>query len=304
MAGSSSGSRASSRPQTFFDFDTERFLPAQAHADGALIQLAAGFDASACAVAHHHHLPKPDRASFWEADWVAQLAGVADSEVRDLIQAVVDDPNYAGLKFYRNLAAHRGVMGEQQRGGQVEEVGVDGVRFMLPDWLPMEAPDHPNYSVRPILRRYLERGRPALAGLNAAASVVWEPTEQAVTELVFTDEMFEDVQPAEVVGMELGGLPRAPTRRDLAPQIGEWRAWFEWGSHNFADGSTVPPAWYVQRGEDEPASIEAVGLELDDLRRGLEQVAGAVTAKAVLWHYRPDTRPLGIGSVLAPRVVR
>jgi len=44
----------------FFDFDTERFLPAQAHADGALIQLAAGFDAFACAVAHHHHLPKPD----------------------------------------------------------------------------------------------------------------------------------------------------------------------------------------------------------------------------------------------------
>jgi hypothetical protein len=88
---------------------------------------------------------------------------VADSEVRDLIQAVVDDPNYAGLKFYRNLAAHRGVMGEQQRGGQVEEVGVDGVHFMLPDWLPMEAPDHPNYSIRPILRRYLEWGRPALA---------------------------------------------------------------------------------------------------------------------------------------------
>jgi len=83
----------------FFDFDTERFLPAQAHTDGVLIQLAAGFDAFACAVAHHYDLPKPDRASFWEANWVAQLVGVAEPEVRDLIQAVVGDPNYAGLKF-------------------------------------------------------------------------------------------------------------------------------------------------------------------------------------------------------------
>lgn len=66
---------------------------------GALIQLAAGFDAFACAVAHHYDLPKPDRASFWEANWVAQLVGVAEPEVRDLIQAVADDPNYAGLKF-------------------------------------------------------------------------------------------------------------------------------------------------------------------------------------------------------------
>lgn len=51
----------------------------------------------------------------------------------------------------------------------------------------LEAPDHPNYSVRPILRRYLDWGRPALARLNAVASVVWEPSEQAATELVFTD---------------------------------------------------------------------------------------------------------------------
>ena len=57
----------------FFDFDTERFLPAQAHADGALIQLAAGFDAFACAVAHHYGLENPDRASLWETKWVARL---------------------------------------------------------------------------------------------------------------------------------------------------------------------------------------------------------------------------------------
>jgi hypothetical protein len=83
-----------------------------------------------------------------------------------------------------------------------------------------------------------------------------------------------------------------------------WRASFEWGSYNFADGSAVLPTWYLQRGQGEPASLEAVGIELDDLRRWLERVADSVTAKAVLWHYRPDTMPLSMGTVLAPRVTR
>jgi hypothetical protein len=287
----------------FFDFDTERFLPAQAHADGALIQLAAGFDAFACAVAHHYGLENPDRASLWETKWVARLVEAAEHDLRAILHAVVEDPKFAGLKFYRNLAAHRGVIGEQQRGGEVEEVGVDGVRFMLPDWLPMEAPDHPSYSVRPVLRKYLEWGRPALAGLNAVASAVWVPAEHESEELVFTDEMFEDVPPTELVEMKLG-VPRAPTRQDLAPRIGDWRAWFEWGSHNFADGSTVPPAWYLQRDEDEPISLQGVGLQLDELRSWLEREADPLTAKAVLWHYRPETIPLSMGKVMAPRVVR
>jgi len=292
------------RTADFFDFDTERFLPAQAHADGAMLQLAAAFDAFACAVAHHHGLENPDRASFLETRWVTRLVEAAEPDLRVVIQFVVNDRNFAGLKFYRNLAAHRGVIGEQQRGGEVEEVGVDGVRFMLPDWLPMDAPDHPSYSVRPILGKCLEWGRPALAGLNAVASTVWEPTEQAAEqELVFSEEMFEDVAPTDLVEMERA-LPQAPTRRDLAPRIGRWRAWFEWGSHNFADGSTVPPAWYLQRDEDEPNSLQAVGLELDELRSWLERKADPLTAKAVLWHYRPDTKPLNIGKVLAPRVVR
>jgi hypothetical protein len=182
-------------------------------------------------------------------------------------------------------------------------VGVDGVRFMLPDWLPMEAPDHPSYSVRPVLRKYLEWGRPALAGLNAVASAVWVPAEHESEELVFTDEMFEDVPPTELVEMKLG-VPRAPTRQDLAPRIGDWRAWFEWGSHNFADGSTVPPAWYLQRDEAEPISLQGVGLQLDELRSWLEREADPLTAKAVLWHYRPETIPLSMGKVMAPRVVR
>jgi len=287
----------------FFDFDTERFLPAQAHADGSLIQLAAGFDAFACAVTRQYGLANPDRASLWETKWITQLVEAAEPDLRVILQSVVDDPKFAGLKFYRNLAAHRGVIGEQQRGGQVEEAGVDGVRFMLPDWLPMEAPDHPSYSVRPILRRCLEWGRPALAGLNAVAAAVWEPAEQAAEELVYTDEMFEDVAPAASVPLE-PGLLRLPTRQDLAPRIGQWRAWFEWGSHNFADESTVPPAWHLQRGEDDPISLLAVELDLDDLRNWLEREADPVTAKAVLWHYRPDIIPLSMGKVLAPRVVR
>jgi hypothetical protein len=107
----------------------------------------------------------------------------------------------------------------------------------------------------------------------------------------------------DLAEMELG-VPRAPTRQDLAPRIGDWRAWFEWGSHNFADGSTVPPAWYLQRDEDEPISLQGVGLHLDELRSWLEREADLLTAKAVLWHYRPETIPLSMGKVMAPRVVR
>lgn len=36
----------------------------------------------------------------------------------------------------------------------------------------------------------------------------------------------------------------------------------------------------------------------------LEREADPMTAKAALWHYRPDTAPLRMGKVLAPRVVR
>jgi hypothetical protein len=49
----------------------------------------------------------------------------------------------------------------------------------------------------------------------------------------------------------------------------------------------VPPAWHLQRGEDDPISMLAVGLDLDDLRNWLEREADSVTAKAVLCHYRP-----------------
>jgi len=40
----------------------------------------------------------------------------AEPDLRVILQSVVDDPKLAGLKFYRNLAAHRGVIGEQQLG--------------------------------------------------------------------------------------------------------------------------------------------------------------------------------------------
>jgi hypothetical protein len=63
--------------------------------------------------------------------------------------------------------------------------------------------------------------------------------------LVYTDEMFEDVAPVKSVQLE-AGLLRPPTRQDLAPRIGQWRIWFEWGSHNFATDpqppGVVPPA--------------------------------------------------------------
>jgi hypothetical protein len=58
------------------------------------------------------------------------------------------------------------------------------------------------------------------------------------------------------------------------------------------------------RGEDDPVSLLAVVLVLDDLRIWLEWEADPVTANAVFWHCRPDTIPLSMGKVLAPRLVR
>lgn len=289
----------------FFDFDTERFLPAQAHADGSLIQLAAAFDAFACAVAHRYGIDEkdPDSASFRGEWWNARLIDAADPELANLIRSVSQDPVFDGLMFYRNLAAHRGVMGEQQRGGSVDEVGTDGVRFMLPDWLPIEAPDYPSYSVRPILERYLPWGRRTVAGLNALASIVWNLEDEEEGELVLREEMFEATEPDAGAGSSY--MERAPTPEELAPQFGEWRAWFEWGSHSFSDGSTVLPAWYLRRGDDEPSTIGAVGLGVEDLRGWFESVLGVpLLAKAVLWQYRPRPIETKVGLVLAPGVRR
>ena len=259
---------------------------------------------SPAAVAHHHELANPDRASFWGDKRVADLLDAAEPDLRERIQSVVGEEKYAGLKFYRNLAAHRGVMGEQQRGGAVEEVGVDGVRFMLPDWLPLEAPDHPSFSIRPIRDRYLAWGRPALAGLNALASVVWEPGVEAEAELVLVDEMLEDPAPPRKVDREPPDPVLGPTREDLAPRVGDWRVWFEWGRHDFGNDSTVPPAWYARHDDDDAEVLNAVDLEIDRLREWLEGLTTQLATKAILWHYRPQQSPTNVGRVLAPRIRR
>ena len=85
-----------------------------------------------------------------------------------------------------------------------------------PFWV---APDHPSFSIRPILDRYLAWGRPALAGLNALASVVWEPGDEAEAELVLVDEMFEDPAPPRKVDREPPDPVLGPTREDLAPRV-------------------------------------------------------------------------------------
>jgi hypothetical protein len=120
--------------------------------------------------------------------------------------------------------------------------------------------------------------------------------------LVYTDEMFEDVAPVKSVQLE-AGLLRPPTRQDLAPRIGQRRIWFEWGSHNFAT-DPQPHRRGTSSGAKMTRSPASGRLDLDDLRNWLEREADRVTAKAVLWHYRPDTIPLSMGMVLALRVVR
>jgi hypothetical protein len=239
---------------------------------------------------------------LWETKWFARLVEAAEHDLRAILHAVVEDSKFAGLKFYRNLAAHRGVIGEQQRGGEVEEVGVDGVRFMPPDWLPMEALDHPSYSVRPVLRKYLEWGRPALAGLNAVASAVWCPPSMNRRNWPSRMRCSSTSQPRSLCRWSPTCLER-PRARISPHESGSGEPGSS-GSHNFADGSTVPPAWYLQRYEDEPISLQAVGLQLDELRSWFEREADPLTAKAVLYHYRPETIPLNMGKLMAPRVVR
>lgn len=147
------------------------FVPAQAHADAVVVQLAAALDAFACAVAHYGQLANRDRASF--DNWNASLVEAAGGEVGERIGVIRNGEDYRGLIVYRHLAAHRGILGALQRGRSREEDGRDEVRIMLPEWLPVDTPDNPLSTVRPILERYVTWGRPTIDELRESAIVEW-----------------------------------------------------------------------------------------------------------------------------------
>src|SRR5207249_214619 len=75
------------------------------HSDAVFLQLAAAFDAFACAIAHNAGLPNPHKADF--ASWNALLATETGGELGTLIKSTAADPGFDRLISYRNVAAHR-----------------------------------------------------------------------------------------------------------------------------------------------------------------------------------------------------
>lgn len=287
----------------FVDFEGEPFVAAQAHADAALIQVAAAFDAFACAVAHRYGVKNPDRADF--AGWAKSLAAAADEDVRVAIESVAAEKDFTDLQLYRNLAAHRGVLGEQQRGDQ-DEHGAEQVHLLLPGWLPEDFPDFPGAAVRSVLRRYVDWARPQIERLQAAASLAWTDDGEP------TGELIEDVAPAPTTkpdtdaGDDDLSAYALPTPEQEAPTFGGWRAWYSSGSHDFISGITDLPAWFL-RSEDGGAVVrlDSVELTVDGLREWLVGVAGADVAKAVLRYYQPrQMHETTHGTILIPALTR
>jgi hypothetical protein len=86
---------------------------------------------------------------------------------------VTAEPEFNALTAYRNLAAHRGVVGERISMGEREDDSGRRIRLVLPESLPAGVPDEPMSPVRPVLERYAMWARPTLCGLHDAAIAEW-----------------------------------------------------------------------------------------------------------------------------------
>jgi hypothetical protein len=124
----------------------------EGHADGCVLQAYAAFDTFACAVAVRFELANPDKASF--AGLVGRLSEPSSSFVAtqvtavcDAIRAVLKKKEWQDLSFYRNLAAHRGVVGQRTRFSLEE-----GFSFRIGD---LDGPDPNGSEALPILKRLL-----------------------------------------------------------------------------------------------------------------------------------------------------
>lgn len=146
-------------------------LDSLGHGDGSLLQLAAAFDAFACAVAHRHGLDNPDGASF--GGWSDALTNACGGTLGRSIRAVAGDADFKGLAAYRNLAAHRGVVGGTISMGERADDPGRTIRLLLPDALPPNVSDRPRSPVNPVLVRYSNWARPALRGLHDAPIEDW-----------------------------------------------------------------------------------------------------------------------------------
>jgi hypothetical protein len=94
---------------------TDSRAAGEGHADGAVFQSYAAFDTYACGVAVHFGLAQPDKASLNgivprleepPPPFTADEVHVVASEIR----AVTSSDGWRDLSFYRNLAAHSGVL--------------------------------------------------------------------------------------------------------------------------------------------------------------------------------------------------
>ena len=138
----------------------------EGHADGAALQAYAAFDTFACAVAVRFELANPDKASFAGlAGRLSETPGSVRGE-RDLakvygaIKRVLEMKEWQDLSYYRNLAAHRGVVGQRTHFSLHE-----GFSFRIGD---LDGPDADRSEALPILERlvaWAERTLPDLVNL-------------------------------------------------------------------------------------------------------------------------------------------
>jgi hypothetical protein len=146
----------SSRESRDWEVDSQSFERIQNHADGCVVQLQAAFDSAACAMAHHFQLPSPDRASFAR---IVLSDGTTSEEAsaKKLVEGTRQSSAFLDLLYYRNLAAHRGILASDRATASpyelslVERVPV-AVSLHLPSNL-LDAPDGPSAAVLPIVHR-------------------------------------------------------------------------------------------------------------------------------------------------------
>ncbi len=153
------------------DFFRVQFLDAFGHSDGVFLQLAAAFDAFACAIAHKVGLSNPDKADFASSN--ALLVTKTGGDLGTLIESTAVDPGFTRLISYRNVAAHRSVTTPNIVLRANEVTDRDEVRFTIGDPPPTGVPDPGNTLVRDILARDLGWARGALYALYPAALEAW-----------------------------------------------------------------------------------------------------------------------------------
>jgi hypothetical protein len=144
-------------------------------ADACVVQLYAAFDAFACSVAHAFGMGNPDAASF-----TGHVPGGRTAEsraLRDSMRAISADPAFRRLDFYRNLAAHRGLVAEGWVVEGYRNTGAVAYPALRAGGI-RGAPDPPGTPIADILADLFESTRPALEwlwGLTEGWDPGWTP---------------------------------------------------------------------------------------------------------------------------------